>query len=127
MLRWTVVFLLIALIAGVFGFYGLEGTAMWIAKVLFVVFLIFFIISLVMGRRGPLRNGTAPWPDEGAAQGGLRSPRKQPAYGRSSDRFSALELQDALNLDGDVAGERAHSHRAARPAPPRRRPRPSIR
>ena len=54
MLRWTVVFLIIALIAGALGFYSLEGTAMWIAKVLFLVFLILFIVSLVMGRRGPV-------------------------------------------------------------------------
>jgi uncharacterized membrane protein YtjA (UPF0391 family) len=53
MLRWTLVFLLIALVAGALGFYGLEGTAMWIAKVLFLVFLILFIVTLVMGRRGP--------------------------------------------------------------------------
>jgi uncharacterized membrane protein YtjA (UPF0391 family) len=54
MLRWTVVFLIIALVAGLLGFYSLEGTAMWIAKVLFLVFLILFIVSLVMGRRGPV-------------------------------------------------------------------------
>jgi uncharacterized membrane protein YtjA (UPF0391 family) len=52
MLRWALLFLVIALIAGVFGFWGLEGLAMWIAKVLFVLFLILFIVSLVMGRRG---------------------------------------------------------------------------
>ena len=54
MLRWALLFLVIALIAGVLGFWGLEGTAMWIAKVLFVVFLICFIVSLVQGRRGPV-------------------------------------------------------------------------
>ncbi|HUT34550.1 MAG TPA: DUF1328 domain-containing protein [Planctomycetota bacterium] len=53
MLRWTVVFLVIALIAGFFGFWQLEGTATWIAKVLFVVFLILFVVSLVTGRRRP--------------------------------------------------------------------------
>ena len=53
MLRWTVVFLVIALIAGFFGFWQLEGTAVWIAKVLFVVFLILFVVSLVTGRRRP--------------------------------------------------------------------------
>jgi uncharacterized membrane protein YtjA (UPF0391 family) len=51
MLRWALIFLIIALIAGALGFFQLEGTAMWIAKVLFVVFLILFIISLVTGRR----------------------------------------------------------------------------
>ncbi len=54
MLRWTLLFLLVALIAGVLGFYSLEGMAMWIAKVLFLIFIILFIISLVMGRRGPV-------------------------------------------------------------------------
>jgi len=51
MLRWALIFLIIALIAGALGFFALEGTAMWIAKVLFIVFLIIFIISLVTGRR----------------------------------------------------------------------------
>ncbi len=54
MLRWALLFLIIALIAGAFGFWGLEGTAMWIAEVLFVVFLILAVVSLVMGRRGPV-------------------------------------------------------------------------
>ena len=51
MLRWAVVFLIIALIAGAFGFFGLEGTAMTFAKVLFFIFLVLFVLSLVMGRR----------------------------------------------------------------------------
>ena len=51
MLRWALMFLIIALIAGVLGFWRLEGTAMWIAKVLAVVFLILFVISLITGRR----------------------------------------------------------------------------
>jgi uncharacterized membrane protein YtjA (UPF0391 family) len=54
MLRWAVIFLIIALAAAVLGFGTLEGTAMWIAKVLFVVFLILFVISFVTGRRTPL-------------------------------------------------------------------------
>jgi uncharacterized membrane protein YtjA (UPF0391 family) len=53
MLRWALLFLIVALIAGVFGFWGLEGTAMWIAKVLFLVFLILFVVSLLFGRRPP--------------------------------------------------------------------------
>jgi uncharacterized membrane protein YtjA (UPF0391 family) len=52
MLRWALVFLIVALVAGLFGFWALEGLAMWIAKVLFVLFLILFLVSLVMGRRG---------------------------------------------------------------------------
>ncbi|MBL8796138.1 MAG: DUF1328 domain-containing protein [Planctomycetia bacterium] len=53
MLRWALMFLLVALVAAFFGFYSLEGTAMWIAKVLFFVFIILFLISLVFGRRVP--------------------------------------------------------------------------
>jgi len=54
MLRWALVFLIVALAAGLMGFWGLQGTAMYIAKVLFFVFLVLFVISLVMGRRPPV-------------------------------------------------------------------------
>ena len=54
MLRWTLIFLGVALLAGVFGFWGLEGTAMRIAQILFFVFLVLFVISLVTGRRPPI-------------------------------------------------------------------------
>jgi uncharacterized membrane protein YtjA (UPF0391 family) len=51
MLRYALIFLLVALIAGALGFFSLEGTAMYIAKVLFFLFIIIFIVSLIMGRR----------------------------------------------------------------------------
>jgi uncharacterized membrane protein YtjA (UPF0391 family) len=51
MLRWAVVFLIIALIAGFLGFQALDGLAMQIAKILFVIFLILFVVSLITGRR----------------------------------------------------------------------------
>jgi uncharacterized membrane protein YtjA (UPF0391 family) len=54
MLRWAVIFLIVALLAGVFGFWGLEGTAMQIARILFLVFLVLFVVSLVTGRRPPI-------------------------------------------------------------------------
>ena len=54
MLRWALLFLIIALVAGFFGFFSLEGTAMWAAKLLFVVFLILFIVSAFTGRRAPI-------------------------------------------------------------------------
>lgn len=49
MLRWAVIFLVIALVAALFGFGGLAGTAVGIAKVLFFIFLVLFIISLLIG------------------------------------------------------------------------------
>lgn len=49
MLRWSIVFLVIAIIAGVFGFTGIAGTALGIAKVLFFIFLALFIIALIVG------------------------------------------------------------------------------
>jgi uncharacterized membrane protein YtjA (UPF0391 family) len=54
MLRYAVIFLIIAIIAAIFGFGGIAGDAAWIAKILFVVFLIIFLVSLVLGRRGPV-------------------------------------------------------------------------
>lgn len=51
MLRWALIFLLVALVAGFFGFFSLEGTAMYIAKILFFLFIVLLIVSLVMGRR----------------------------------------------------------------------------
>jgi uncharacterized membrane protein YtjA (UPF0391 family) len=53
MLRWALVFLVVAIIAAVFGFGGIAGTAVGIAKILFWVFLILFLVSLVMGRGRP--------------------------------------------------------------------------
>ena len=49
MLRWSILFLVIALVAALFGFTGLAGTAAGIAKILFFVFLAVFIVSLLMG------------------------------------------------------------------------------
>jgi len=50
MLRYSLLFLLVALIAGIFGFTTVAGTAYVAAKVLFFVFLVLFVLSLVMGR-----------------------------------------------------------------------------
>jgi len=51
MLRWALIFLVIALVAAVFGFWRLEGVALYIAEILAVVFLVLFIVSLIFGRR----------------------------------------------------------------------------
>ncbi len=52
MLRWSIVFLIVALVAGLFGFGLVAGTAYVAAKIVFFVFLVLFVISLVMGNRG---------------------------------------------------------------------------
>ncbi|WP_296818455.1 DUF1328 domain-containing protein [Brevundimonas sp.] len=54
MLRWAVIFLVIALIALALGFGGVAGLSMDIAWILFIIFIVLFVISLVAGRfRGP--------------------------------------------------------------------------
>jgi uncharacterized membrane protein YtjA (UPF0391 family) len=54
MLRWALLFLIIAIIAGVLGLGVVGGTAAWIARVLFVVFIVLFLIGLLTGRRPPV-------------------------------------------------------------------------
>jgi uncharacterized membrane protein YtjA (UPF0391 family) len=49
MLRWAVIFLVVAIVAGVFGFAGIMVAAAGIAKILFYLFLILFAISLIGG------------------------------------------------------------------------------
>ncbi|NBB15703.1 DUF1328 domain-containing protein [Caulobacter sp. SLTY] len=56
MLRWALIFLVVALVAAVLGFGGLAGAAVDIAKILFFVFLALFVVSLVMN----LVRGRAP-------------------------------------------------------------------
>lgn len=56
MLRWAVIFFVIAIIAAIFGFGGIAGAATDIAKILFFVFLVIFLLSLVFG----LLKGKAP-------------------------------------------------------------------
>lgn len=52
MLRWAVIFLIIAIIASVFGFSGIAADSAWIARVLVVVFLVLFVVSLLTGKKG---------------------------------------------------------------------------
>jgi uncharacterized membrane protein YtjA (UPF0391 family) len=54
MLRYAVIFFIVALIAAVFGFGGIATGAVEIAKILFFIFLVLFVVSLVAGllRRG---------------------------------------------------------------------------
>ena len=54
MLKWAVIFLIVALVAALFGFGGIAGAASGIALTLFYVFIavtvVLFIISLFTGR-----------------------------------------------------------------------------
>ena len=51
LLRWTLVFLAIALVCAVFGFGGFAAAFAGIAKILFFIFLVLFIVSLFYGRQ----------------------------------------------------------------------------
>jgi uncharacterized membrane protein YtjA (UPF0391 family) len=55
MLRWAVIFLIIALVAAVFGFTDIAAASADIAKILFGIFLVLFLgavfIGLMAGRR----------------------------------------------------------------------------
>jgi uncharacterized membrane protein YtjA (UPF0391 family) len=51
MLRWAILFAILALVAGVLGFGGLAGDFAFIAKILLFLFLVLFVLALVVGRR----------------------------------------------------------------------------
>jgi uncharacterized membrane protein YtjA (UPF0391 family) len=55
MLKWAVIFLIIAVIAGIFGFSDVEAASAGIAKILFGIFMVLFlgavVIGLVVGKR----------------------------------------------------------------------------
>jgi len=49
MLRWAVIFLIIALIAALFGFTDIAAASAGIAKILFGIFLVLFLVMVVLG------------------------------------------------------------------------------
>ena len=49
MLKWALVFLLIAVVAGVFGFTDIEAASATIAQWLFGIFLVLFLGALIIG------------------------------------------------------------------------------
>jgi uncharacterized membrane protein YtjA (UPF0391 family) len=53
MLRWALVFLVIALIAGALGAFRVSFIAQEISWILFVIFLVLFVVSLILGRGRP--------------------------------------------------------------------------
>ncbi len=58
MLRWSLMFFIIAIVAAVFGFGGIASGATEIARLLFFFFIVVFLVSLIWGlmtgRRPPL-------------------------------------------------------------------------
>jgi uncharacterized membrane protein YtjA (UPF0391 family) len=50
MLRWTLIFLIVAIVAAVFGFGGIYAAATDIARILFFIFIVLFILSLIKNR-----------------------------------------------------------------------------
>lgn len=55
MLRYAIIFLVIAVVSAVFGFGGVAPGATEIARIIFFVFVVLFVVSLVAGliKRGP--------------------------------------------------------------------------
>ena len=56
MLRYALIFLVVAIVAGLLGFTGLSLAADDIARGLFFIFIVHFAVSLIfglMGRRSP--------------------------------------------------------------------------
>lgn len=57
MLRYSLIFFIVAIVAALFGFGGIAGEATDIAKVLFFIFVVVFAISLIFGlvtgKKGP--------------------------------------------------------------------------
>jgi uncharacterized membrane protein YtjA (UPF0391 family) len=55
MLKWALIFAVVALIAGGLGFGGIAGAAAGVAKILFfllvVGFLVFLVLGLMAGRK----------------------------------------------------------------------------
>ena len=49
MLRYAVIFFIVAIIAGVFGFGDIAEGASDIARILFYIFIVLFLISLIGG------------------------------------------------------------------------------
>ncbi len=49
MLKWALIFLVIALIAGALGFTNVAAGAATISRILFGIFLVIFLVLLVFG------------------------------------------------------------------------------
>jgi uncharacterized membrane protein YtjA (UPF0391 family) len=47
MMRYSVLFLVVAIVAALLGFTGIASSAAWIAQTLFFVFLALFLVMLI--------------------------------------------------------------------------------
>jgi uncharacterized membrane protein YtjA (UPF0391 family) len=52
MLRYALIFLVVAIVAGMLGFTGISLAASDIARVLFFIFIVLFAVSLIFGLMG---------------------------------------------------------------------------
>jgi uncharacterized membrane protein YtjA (UPF0391 family) len=51
MLKYAVIFFVIAIIAAIFGFTGIAAGAASIAKVLFYIFIVLFLLAIIFGAK----------------------------------------------------------------------------
>jgi uncharacterized membrane protein YtjA (UPF0391 family) len=58
MLRWALIFFIVAIIAAAMGFGNLAGSLSDIARILFFVFLVLLLVSVVMHLAGGGRKGS---------------------------------------------------------------------
>lgn len=49
MLKWALIFLIIAVVAGIFGFTNVEAVSATIARWLFGIFVVLFLGALIIG------------------------------------------------------------------------------
>lgn len=49
MLKWALIFFLVAVVAGILGFTNVSGASIEIAKVLFYIFVVIFLVLLIIG------------------------------------------------------------------------------
>jgi uncharacterized membrane protein YtjA (UPF0391 family) len=57
MLRWALIFFIVAVVAAVFGFGGIAAGAASIAQILFFLFLVLFVVALIASL---MRGGRPP-------------------------------------------------------------------
>lgn len=60
MLRWILMFFILALVAGALGFTGIAGASIAIAQTLFYIFLVLFLLSLIVHIARGSGPGTKP-------------------------------------------------------------------